>query len=478
MATRASSVRFAIALLLVVLGLLLGWIAAYSLPGSQLAAGNRESTASGALALGTQVRGELTSASPMNSNNGSRFARYAVALDSGQFVDFSLRGAFHGLLTLFGPEGELIAISPADSEASEDSSTQEHMASLRYRVADAGTYTVTVSGRDHKSYGPFRLDARPLEMRNEGTLSIDEQVAGWLSGTPNRYRLAIAEPGIYRVTMSSPDVNTHLTFSGAGVNLEDHSADGRRDARISSYLEPGEYQLEARWAWGKSTGAYTLAVERQPLSEGVTLQQGGPLTPEQPLSGWFGGQALEYQLVVDSQALVTIDMMSSAIDSVLELVGEGVHLSDDDGGNHYNARLQAMLVPGTYTVHAGAYDFTTHGLFDLQANVEPMDNDALFQGSLALPVGEEISAVLGREGRHRYRLTINEAGRYTLTMRSYDIDAFLELFGPGINVSDDDSGGATHAMLQVDLTPGDYLVIARDYFGQSAGSYQLAVSRE
>lgn len=64
---------------------------------------------------------------------------------------------------------------------------------------------------------------------------------------------------------------------------------------------------------------------------------------------------MDYSLTVAARTALVLEMRSREIDSVLELAGAGVALSDDDSGGGYDAKIETVLEPGRYTVSAGSY---------------------------------------------------------------------------------------------------------------------------
>ncbi len=57
-----------------------------------------------------------------------------------------------------------------------------------------------------------------------------------------------------------------------------------------------------------------------------------------------------FLLSLDRPADVRLDAISSQVDTVLRVVGGDVELTDDDGGNGTNSRLEETLPAGHYTV--------------------------------------------------------------------------------------------------------------------------------
>lgn len=310
------------------------------------------------LALDEPLRGEITSASELNGNDGSRFTRYATSLEEGELVEISLRGALQGVVALYDDQLQLL----------------DHAPVVRHRVEESGDYIVVVSGVDAHSYGPFTVDSRTVELTEADTMSVGDSVDSWLQGDARPMTLTIENAGLYQLEMRSDDFDAYLEIAGPnGYVREDDDSAGELNARIADFLEAGEYTLTARSAYGDSSGIYTLSVEPHDLPGDSELRNDGALTAGESVNGWYSGEPLNYQLEVAESSLVTLEMRSADFDTFLEISGQGVAGSDDDGAGGTDSRLQEQLLPGTYTVSARGFSATGSGLFALNVEMEPTD---------------------------------------------------------------------------------------------------------
>lgn len=310
------------------------------------------------LALDEPLRGEITSASELNGNDGSRFTRYATSLEEGELVEISLRGALQGVVALYDDQLQLL----------------DHAPVVRHRVEESGDYIVVVSGVDAHSYGPFTVDSRTVELTEADTMSVGDSVDSWLQGDARPMTLTIENAGLYQLEMRSDDFDAYLEIAGPnGYVREDDDSAGELNARIADFLEAGEYTLTARSAYGDSSGIYTLSVEPHDLLGDSELRNDGALTVGESVNGWYSGEPLNYQLEVAESSLVTLEMRSADFDTFLEISGQGVAGSDDDGAGGTDSRLQEQLLPGTYTVSARGFSATGSGLFALSVEMEPTD---------------------------------------------------------------------------------------------------------
>lgn len=253
---------------------------------------------------------------------------------------------------------------------------------LDARIADflaPGEYTLTARSAYGDGNGVYTLSIEPHELpgngelRNDGALTPDDSLNGWYSGQELNYQVEIEEAGMYQIEMRSNDVDSYLVLEGPnGYYREDDDSAGNLDARIADFLAPGVYELTARTAYGQSSGMFTLSMQPHDMPD-VELRNEGVLNPGESINGWYSGEPLTYQLEVAESSLVTIEMRSSDFDTFLELSGQGVAASDDDGAGGTDSLLEERLLPGTYTVSARGFSTMGSGLFELNVSMEPTD---------------------------------------------------------------------------------------------------------
>lgn len=415
------------------------------------------------LELGESHRGEITSSSELNGNDGSRYERHHVTLEGEQLVEFSLSGALLGRLSLFDPHGQLVGNPGQDT-------------TLRRRIDESGDYLLVVSGNDASSYGPFVLSSQPLDLAlgEAAALTGESRVDGWLQGAANEHPLLIEEAGLYEITLSSDDFDAFLELEGPNaLHHENDDGAGNLNSRLSLFLERGDYRVTARSLYEEvgTEGLYRLEVASRTLDQ--TLQNDGDLPIGEALFGFNEGSPREYRLTLEEDAIVTLNLRSDDFDTVLEVEGQGRHLEDDDGGDGTNSRLRQRLSAGEYTVTARGYGSSETGLFeletDLSATAEPTHDGPL-------PFDEPIQAWLDPGVRDEYVVQIEEAGDYRLDMISEELDAYLELEGEGVSLNDDDGGNGFNARIQTHLERGEYRATARSFSSQDTGPYSLTLS--
>ncbi len=423
------------------------------------------------LAVGASVRGEITTANRVNYSDGSRSIVYAIDLDAGQAVSFETSGALCARLFVLR-DGEAVA-GPTDGTCGESPAG----ARLAVVASEKGRYEVAVSGSGARAYGPFRLETKPLQVhRGDGPLRPGADIVDVMGRDGKGYRLEVRESGYYQIEMRSSDFDSALELEGGGVSISDDDSAGGLDARLSAPLEAGTYTLRAK-SINETTGLFQLTVGTGALPEGVRLRNSGALALDgSVVHGALTGGPREYQLRVRRAGRVIIELGSESFDTQLELRGNDVSLSDDDGGgNGTDSRIATVLQPGTYTVVARALNDEGSGLFRLSATEAPLPAGTELRSGGTLSLGAPVTGMTSGEV-HSYQLVIAEAGALVVDMRSEDFDTMLELRRDGSVVAEDDDGGdggGTNSRLSVDVEPGTYTVVAKMYEGSSGGLYEL-----
>ena len=412
------------------------------------------------LAIGQQVRGEITSASPVNVSDGTRSQQYQLELGANQAVRFEVGGALDATVTVLR-DGELVARSGERGNGNV----------LTVRAADKGRYLVAVSGKDARSFGPFTLNSSEIQAYNGGALRVGDSISD-VTDKVRELTLQVEQAGLYVIRMASTDFDTVLSLQGEGVDASNDDSNGT-DSMITSYLQPGQYQLRADGFSGQMGGQYTLDVASRPVPAGVEVATGGALAVGQEQRLLYTGQPVNYQIDVPAGQMLRVDMGSSEFDSLLQLTGNGVDITDDDGGDRLNARLSAVVPAGQYQLQARSADNGT-GVFTLKAELGAVPADA---GGGRLSVGQTRSA-RSYGGVDEYQVQIDRAGTYVIDMRSEDMDSGLELLHQGASLAEDDDGGdGLNSRITEQLQPGAYTIRAKAMYGNGSGRYQISVNR-
>jgi len=444
--------------------LLTRWLLAMVCIGGMIANASANERQAGRLTIGSEVRGEITSADHVNYNDGSRSKLYRFSAKPGDLVLFQTSGALKARLSLH-VDGEQVAQSKSD-----DGDT-----TLSYRVGSTQPHLLAVSGKDHRAYGPFRLSSQTVGTYTGEVLTPDVNIHDWLDRQPRELALQIEQAGLYQLDMSSDEFDTKLELTGNGLSLSNDDGGEGTNSRLVATLSPGRYTLRAAGYESSASGLYRLSAVAYALPEGVELRNGGTLTLNGPeLTGMLSGEELIYEMQVERRQLVTIDMRSDMLDAYLVLNGPGISREDDDGGERLNARIRVVLEPGRYQVTArGTGSRSNAGLFQLAASGrEPPENSG---GPLT--IGQRSIGELTPGLSNQHTFTVREAGRYRIDMISDEVDSYLVLYRNGDVIDEDDDGGSVlNARIVRQLQPGDYTIEA-SAVDNEGGSYRIEVSQ-
>lgn len=295
------------------------------------------SSSDGTLVVGERLRGELTTQSPLNVKDGSRYQSYRLSLDEGSLVEIEVGGSIEGVVSLYDDQDALLASASP----------------LRFRADEAGDYAVVISGATADSYGPFNVKSNSIELNDTGVLTVPGSTQGWMQMEPRTYTLTVETAGAFKIDMVSDDFDTMLTLDGPnGYHSEDDDGGSDYNASLGDMLEPGEYTLTAT-SYEESSGLYTIDISTMDIdiTDTDTLEVGSEI------NGWMRSSSDTYSLTIEAEGVYQIDMQSTSLDSVLSVDGpDGFHAEDDDGGNNYNSRITETLKPGVYQVTAGSYE--------------------------------------------------------------------------------------------------------------------------
>jgi len=313
----------------------------------------------------------------------------------------------------------------------------------------------------------------PEGMRNGGPLNDGDDITGIRRERDNEYRLVIEQPAEVTLSLSSQDFDTILAVEGNGVQLENDDTDSGTDSQLNTLLLPGEYSVlvQSYEDYGNEPGGeYRLTADIRPF-EG-DLQNQGSIEPGNTVRGLQSGDVNRYSLTITETSEVNIAVNSDSFDSFVELTGQGVSQSNDDGGGGYNALLQTVLQPGTYEI--GVSSYSGNGLFTLDVEQQPLSGRMMNSGTLQ--VGDRIYGTMSDGQSLVYDLEVDNPGRVQVVARSGAVDTMLNLSGQGIVLTDDDSGGNTDALVDDYLEAGIYRVEVSSYDSYGSGVIVIEVT--
>ena len=190
-----------------------------------------------------------------------------------------------------------------------------------------------------------------------------------------------------------------------------------------------------------------------------------------------GSDAHTYTFELTSGGRIRIELKSEA-DSYLYLLAEdGARIADDDdGGAGIDARVEADLAPGVYTIEAttvggrgrGPADFTLSvsrvaGCDPEHLGVLTLGADLTASGSWSLDTCG--SGFVVEHPAHRYLFDLPKDGRVRIDLMSTNGDAVMSLVSPvrGVIAANDDGGERRNARIERYLPAGTYLIEATTY---------------
>lgn len=408
-----------------------------------------------ALPLNGSSSGELSSQSYLNLVNGVRSQAYTLHSTTDQIIRLSVQGPLNAQLTVL-QKGRLIAQSHC-AQCPE----REGELTLGFKALPDTDYTVVVSGVDERAYGPFDLSSEVLKSYAGQVLQADTQFSDWGLGKERRYRLNIDTAGLYQIDMHAqqPQMDPYLALKDRRNKELAADDDGGEnlDAKIRTYLSPGEYILEATSALGASQlqGGYEIHFQAVPLPEDMSLTQQSVLE----LDGITRNGVLD-QSGIDL-------LIELAEPTIVDLTLEATGFMPDwslDGGNQgvsgqNTQRIRTSLEAGTHTLRILGQSQQAQGLFSVTAKTMP-PGSPVSGGTLSL--GQTHSAqLLAGTRRDVYRLSIPQSGEYKILMESPRFDTYLELYqGQSLIAEDDDSAGDMNSLLTLNLSAGEYEIHA------------------
>lgn len=314
----------------------------------------------------------------------------------------------------------------------------------------------------------------PEGIRNGGRLEAGEALSGlMLSAEGNSYLLELEHPSEVVVSLASDDFDTMLSITGDSVQLDNDDFGDGTDSQLSSILMPGRYTVTAlSYESYPVDGIYTLETQVTPF-EG-DLRNSGTIAPGSSLIGMRTDNDNDYTLTIDEPSEVSIALNSGSFDTLLALSGNGLDLSDDDGGGDTNSLITTILQPGTYTITISSY--SGNGMYDLTVNRSEIRGDLMNSGDLR--AGDVVYGNLPSGGSLTYNITLDAARTVSIDAVSSAVDTIITLVGPGLSLENDDGGGGTNSRLEEYLPAGTYTLDVRGYSGSESGQIRIEVQMD
>lgn len=319
-----------------------------------------------ALALGKSISGEVTQHSYLNYGDGSRSQRYTFPAVEGTRYKVQVDGPLNASISAL--RNDFLLANSANTSGSRTycySSREQSGKRPFYFLADqTGDIVLAVNGADTSSYGPFTLVVSPEEQTAASTsaLTLDVPLENNATGKIDRYTFTVEDEGLYVFDLESCSFDSLLSLKGNGVNATDDDGGDQYNARITQWLKPGEYTLEADTAEsteGTMFGPYTIKASKQAIAAHAPLAQpGDALEAGKTVSvilGYARGNDQTFTFTLSTPSDVVLTARSNTVDTVLELEGADQTWEDDDSGGGTDARIRERLPAGAYRVTVRGY---------------------------------------------------------------------------------------------------------------------------
>jgi hypothetical protein len=463
------------------------------------------------IAVGQRVSDSLTDADPKLRSRHAPYHVWTLAGRAGQHVVLELTSPdFDAYLVLRDGFGATVG--------SDDDSGEGQNARLRAVLPRDGTYLVIATGFGESARGRYTLAVsgwEPPEAPAPGrgaTIEVGETKDGVLeprdevSGDgpyQDRWTFDARAGARLRVEMRSADLDSYLTVlapDGRVLGSDDDGLGGRDAAVSLRAATAGRYTaLASSYGDAPATGAYriTLVEDRGDFPEPGTaaaIAMGETREGRLEQGDLLGQRGLEDRWTLSGRAGdgVRIDATSTAFDTYLVLLQDGVAVdSNDDGGEGQNASIIAVLPEtGTYTAAVSAYGGgVAGGVYALQLTAlagpppAPGRTGRIVAGQRAvgrLEPGDSVRADGGLLDVWAFEARAGDD--LVAELRSTAFDTYLELYDPDgtlIAQDDDGLGDGTNSLVTAHLErAGRYRLVVRAFGEKEAnGLYEIAVFR-
>jgi hypothetical protein len=421
-------------------------------------------------------------------NAGANRILYPLSIDNPTQISFTLHDASRSLgMLLTGPAVNASASACGDSTLTLDAYLEPGNYELTLlsdqrpvdNTEEADYYETPLCSDALVDEGSFyQLDTAsivlPEGIRNGGQLVPGETLSGLMLSTEgNAYRLNLEQPAEVVVTLASDDFDTMLSITGDNIQLDNDDHGDGTDSQLSSILMPGSYTVTAlSYEDYPVDGIYTLTTQVTPFAG--DLRNSGDIAPGSSLIGMRTDNDNRYSLTIDEPSEVSIALNSAGFDTILTLSGNGLEISDDDGGGNTNSRINTLLQPGTYTLSVGSY--SGNGLFDLSVSSSEVTGELMDSGELN--AGDVVYGDLRSGSSLIYYISVDAARTVSIDAVSSAVDTFITLTGQSLALENDDGGEGTNSRLEEFLPAGTYTLTVRGYSSEESGQVRIEVQMD
>lgn len=306
--------------------------------------------------------------------------------------------------------------------------------------------------------------------------------------------------------LESTDFDPILFLAGPGDFMESNDdGDGRNSVITATLPASGEYRLTANsYGAGVQTGGYDLSLVEGTVGGAAAPAEGAAgdrIRPGQTVPGALeatdptlpaGEHRDVYVLRAEAGEALSVDLSSEAFDPYLFVRGPDNFAEDNDDfeGNRQRSRIEFTAPQaGEYRVIATSYRAAEVGPYRLsvgalgaartvEAAAPTAEGRAIRRDA---PVAGRLGPASGTLPSGEYRDVYVYDGRagedITIEMSSAEVDAYLFVRGPGLQMDNDDAeAGVRDARVDVRLpSAGQYRIYATTYASAQSGAYTLRI---
>ncbi len=463
------------------------------------------------IAVGADLKGELTRSDPRDSDGDYRYDDYRLDVRAGQRFEAQMRsGDFDAYLAVYATKAD--GSPETEPRATDDDSLGDGTdARLRFTADRDGVYVLRARSLD-QDIGDYTLslsERPPLPPAPEPrSVRVGDEISGELGETSPRqdddtpydgYAATLRQGERVLVRLEADDFDPVLRIgrtNSAGVFEQlaenDDGPDGLNSRLVFVAPESGVYHIRVSGLNEDAEGEYDLKLEVGPppppvssISIGQTTR--GRLT-DATAENEEGQRADSWRFRGREGQKIVIDMTSDAFDTYLELfrerngARESLAEDDDSGATGTNSRIAYTLPDdGDYIIEARAFEDGT-GSYALkleEAAPEPPPSPLAFGRTIQGEIGDRDPRDSENRGFDAYAFRGEEGQRVQVILRSGDFDAFVSLGKAGEEyeplASDDDGlGEGTDARLTFTLPEaGDYVIRTSPLGSDGKGLYSV-----
>ncbi|NHC62969.1 hypothetical protein [Paenalcaligenes suwonensis] len=313
--------------------------------------------------------------------------------------------------------------------------------------------------------------ALPLEKSQSGEIN-SASLVNLSNGVRSVPYTLTAEAGMfYKIAVTGAlRAQISVLHNGMLVANSNQSSDSKASASVLAFKAEtdGTYDVIVSGIDANAYGPFSITAT--PLKSYV----GGVVTAGMDITEIAMGRKQSFTLEVPEAAIYTIDMKADqgAIDPYLDLLDKSGRelMSDDDGGDNYDAKIQTYLEPGTYTIQTssalGADTF--NGTYRLVINKADVPDVTLQSGNV-LTVNGDKQAGLYMGQQQEFSFELAQPMFVSLKVDAMGFDPDVDLDSLRISFPRRQNDGSTRAIL-----PAGTHTVSID--GSQQGVYELSLT--